>query len=187
MLGSELPAQLNVQLFLWYICIHHFVSFSVSLTLFQLPSLVGARVSRHPQASRVGISPSSSCRCCMSFPPPQPGYVTSHPAKSLCQHTFSQSHTQFFQSSSLLLKLLPFGRHMLLICLCYAMCLKCCAFRSVGIPSHSFCWIVGVQGVLTFMDPCSVPRYTYASSCKWYMRTFCIIFVTSCESELYQS
>ena len=76
-----------------------FVISPVSLALFKLPFLVRARVPSEAQVSREAIRP--------------PGCVSSH-----C--TFSQSRTKFALGSILL----PFRKARLLICLCYAMCLK---------------------------------------------------------------
>ena len=68
---------------------------------------------------RVGIHPHSSYSKSMS-------YVLSHFAG-----TRSHSHVH----NSPRQQLLPLARHRLLICLCYAMCLKCCAFCFLDIPS----------------------------------------------------
>ena len=117
---------------------------------------------RHPGWAS---SPHSSHRHWMSFPP---GYVMNHSAKSLCQNTFSQSHSQYALGISLLPQLLPSESLGLLMCLCYAMCLIPSAFCPVAlypIPSLLFCKIWGDGGVhLLSRDLCSdLPCYSRRS------------------------
>ena len=103
-----------------------FVSSPVSLALFQLGSLVRARVSR-PQTGTHAVCPEwgaqasrprSSHSHCMSVPF---CYVTSHSAST---HSHSLVHNLSWTAASS--NAPPFRRHQLLICLCHAMCLKHC-------------------------------------------------------------
>ena len=127
MLSSELPAWSGSSY--GALVSNMFVSSPVSLTLFQLPSLVRARVPSNSQAFREGIYPSlhhpshSSRRHCVSF---LPGCVTSH-----C--VFLQSQTQFCSFWDL-----PFRTAQAVNLPFLSMCLKCCTFHSVGILPAPF-------------------------------------------------
>ena len=145
MLVSKLPVWPNAQLFLWSISVNHFHQFSLSLTFYQLPSLVRARVPSHAHTPRGSICSHSSYRLCMSSPLVML-WVTL-PAHSHI-HNLPQGAAASFQRFSLQEGI------MLLICFCYATS----TFHSVGIPR-----LFGrVGGIPPFSrGPCSVPPLHY--------------------------
>ena len=89
---------------------------------FWLPSLIKARVPSHTQASRVGIRPPQLTQVLYELPPPWLHY------ESLCwvtagPHSHSQVHNMPWAASAA-----PcFQKAGVLICLCCARGLKCCA------------------------------------------------------------
>ena len=135
MLGSELPAWSNIQLFLWCISVHHFC---------QLPSVFD------PLLAAIFSQGKSSQWCT--------GIQRGHPPPAIMSGcTVSQFHAQFSPGSSLF----SFRKSWLLTCLCYVMCLKCCTFLSVSIPPvpvllPSSCLKAGLQGCSPIIrHPCS--------------------------------
>ena len=129
MLGSDLPLWPNIWLFLWCLSVCHFcqlpsVSDSLSAAIFSQ-----GKSSLWYMGNWVHTIPTAQAGSVWA-PHLWPPHIRSHSAGA-CSH--NQVHN-FAPGSSLL----PFRMAGLLICLCYAICLKHCTFRCFPAPLLTF-------------------------------------------------